>query len=100
MKTTQKNTNYTKETNKQISPFNNYFSRINWQSQCKKGKYTILVLMNHKMMGWHQLDHMSIICTLCQTDNNSNISLLNVYRPDLIDWVSSTSHSTLNRSFQ
>jgi len=31
---------------------------------------------------WHQMDHMQTICTLLQTDNNTNTSSLNFYRPD------------------
>jgi len=31
---------------------------------------------------WHQLDHMQTICTSLQTDNRTNISKLNFYRPD------------------
>ena len=31
---------------------------------------------------WHQLDHMQTICTLLQTDNHINTSLLNFCRPD------------------
>jgi len=32
-------------------------------------------------MQWHQLDHMQTICTLLQTDNHTNTSSLNFYRP-------------------
>ena len=35
-------------------------------------------------MQWHQLDHMQTICTSLQTDNHTNISLLNFYRPDAL----------------
>jgi len=31
---------------------------------------------------WHQLDHMQAICTSLQTDNHSNTSSLNFYRPN------------------
>ena len=31
---------------------------------------------------WHQLDHMQIICTLFQTDNQASTSSLSFYRPD------------------
>jgi len=44
--------------------------------------------MRQEMMGfgmqWHQLDHMQTICTLLQTDNHTNISSLNFYRPDAL----------------
>jgi len=33
---------------------------------------------------WHQLDHMQTICTLLQTDNHTNTSSLNFYRPDAL----------------
>ena len=33
---------------------------------------------------WHQLDHMKTICTSLQTDNHTNTSSLNFYRPDAI----------------
>jgi len=35
-------------------------------------------------MQWHQLDHMQTICTSLQTDNQTNTSSLNVYRPDAL----------------
>ena len=33
-------------------------------------------------MQWHQLDHMQTICTSLQTDNHTDTSSLNFYRPD------------------
>jgi len=33
---------------------------------------------------WHQLDHVQTICTSLQTDNHTNTSSLNVYRPDAL----------------
>jgi len=33
---------------------------------------------------WHQLDHMQTICTLLQTDNYTNTSSVNYYRPDAL----------------
>ena len=33
---------------------------------------------------WHQLDHMQTICTSLQTDNYTNTSSLNFYRPDAL----------------
>ena len=35
-------------------------------------------------MQWHQPDHMQTICTSLQTDNHTNISSLNFYRPDTL----------------
>ena len=35
-------------------------------------------------MQWHQLDHMQTICISLQTDNNTNTSSLNFYRPDAL----------------
>jgi len=40
--------------------------------------------MKQEMMGWHQLDHMQIICTLLQTDNHAGASPLSFYRPDAL----------------
>jgi len=39
-----------------------------------------------EMMGWecYQIDYMQIICTWCQTDNHTNNSSLNFYRPDAL----------------
>jgi len=38
------------------------------------------------VLGWqrHQLDHMQTICTSLQTDNHTNTSSLNFYRPDAL----------------
>jgi len=33
---------------------------------------------------WHQLDHMQTICSSLQTDNHTNTSSLNFYRPDAL----------------
>jgi len=33
---------------------------------------------------WHQLDRMQTICTSLQTDNHTNTSSLNFYRPDAL----------------
>jgi len=35
-------------------------------------------------MQWYQLDHMQTICTSFQTDNHTNTSSLNFYRPDAL----------------
>jgi len=39
---------------------------------------------------WLQLDHMQIICTLLQTDNHTNTSSLNFYRPDALPYAQPT----------
>jgi len=38
------------------------------------------------VLGWqrHQLDHMQTICTSLQTDNHTNTSSVNFYRPDAL----------------
>jgi len=33
---------------------------------------------------WHQMDHMQTICTWLQTDNHTNTSSLDFYRPDAL----------------
>ena len=58
-------------------------------------------------MQWHQLDYMQTMCTLLQTDNHTNTSSLNFYRPDALPdilrtvskhWRAQCSpHSSLNR---
>jgi len=42
--------------------------------------------MKQEMMGWqwHQLDHMEIICTSLQTNDNASISSLDFYRLDAL----------------
>jgi len=35
-------------------------------------------------MQWHQMDHMQTICTSLQTDNHTNTSSVNFYRPDAL----------------
>ena len=65
--------------------FNSFFSRTAWVSRHQKGK-TSLGLNEARVLGWqwHQLDHMQTICTSLQTDNHTNTSSLNVYRPDAL----------------
>ena len=68
-----------------LHPFNGLFSRITWVSQYQKGK-TSLDLNKARDDGvlgwqWHQLDHMQTICTSLQTDNHTDTSSLNFYRP-------------------
>jgi len=42
--------------------------------------------MNQEMMRWqwHKLDHMQIICTSLQTDNDTSTSPLSFYRLDVL----------------
>jgi len=40
--------------------------------------------MKQEIIGWHQLDHMQIICTSLQTENHAGISSLNVYMPSAV----------------
>ena len=40
--------------------------------------------MRQETVPWHQLDHMQTICTSLQTDNHTNTSSLNFYRPDAL----------------
>ena len=68
--------------------FNGLFSRTTWVSQYQKGK-TSLDLNEARDDGvldwqWHRLDHMQTICTLLQTDNYTNTSSVNYYRPDAL----------------
>jgi len=68
--------------------FSVLFSRTTWVSQYQKGK-TSLDLNEARDDGvldwqWHQLDHMQTICTLLQTDNYTNTSSVNYYRPDAL----------------
>jgi len=42
--------------------------------------------LKQEMMGWqwHQLDHIQIICTLLQTDNDVSMPSFHFYRPDAL----------------
>ena len=69
-------------------PLNDIFSRTTWVSWYQKGK-TKLGLNEPRddrvlWSQWHQLDHMQTICTSLETDNHTNTSSLNVYRPDAL----------------
>ena len=71
-----------------LHPFNGLFSRTSWVSRYQKGK-TSLDLNEARDDGvlgrqWHQLDHMQTICTSLQTDNHTNTSSLNFYRPNAL----------------
>jgi len=79
---------YSMTTTAIIHPFNGLFSKTTWVSQYQKGK-TSLDLNEARQCGvfqwqWHQLDHMLIICTLLQTDNDNNTPSLNFYRTNAL----------------
>ena len=60
-----------------------FFSRTAWVGRYHKDK-PFWILLKQEMMGWqwHQLNHMQIICTSLQTDNNASTSSLHIfYRP-------------------
>jgi len=71
-----------------LHPFNGIFSRTTLVSRCQKGKTSLDVneATHDGVWGWqwHQLDHMQTICTSLQTDNHTNTSSLNFYRPDAL----------------
>jgi len=52
----------------------------------KKNSLDLNKTRDDKVLGWqwHQVDHMQTICTSLQTDNHTNTSLLNFYRPDAL----------------
>ena len=61
------------------------FYRATWVSRHQKCEpYWILTKQEMMEWQWHQLDHMQIICTSLQTDNNASTSPLSFYRPDAI----------------
>jgi len=68
--------------------FNGLFSRKSWVSQYQKGKTSLDLneARDDRVLGrqWQQLDHMQTICTSLQTDNHTNTSSLNFYRPDAL----------------
>jgi len=71
-----------------LHPFNGLFSRTTWVNRFQKGK-TSIDLNEARVDGvlgwqWHQLDHMQTISTSLQTDNHTNTSSLNFYRPDAV----------------
>ena len=59
-----------------------------WVSRYQKGKTSLDLneAREDSVLGrqWHQLDHMQTICTSLQTDNHTNTSSLNFYRPDAL----------------
>ena len=68
--------------------FNGLFSRTTWVSWYQKGKTSLDFneTRDDGVLGWqwHQLDLMQTVCTSLQTDNHTNTSSLNVYRPDAL----------------
>jgi len=64
------------------------FTRRTWVSRYRKGKTSLDLnqARNDGVLGmqWHQLDHMQTICTSLQTDNHTNTSSVNFYRPDAL----------------
>jgi len=71
-----------------LHPFNGVFSGTTWVSQYQKGKTSpdLNEARDCGVLGWqwHQLDHMQTICTSLQTDDHTNTSSLNFYRPDAL----------------
>ena len=69
-----------------LHPFNGLFSGTTWVSRYEKGKTSLDLneTTDDGVLGWqwHQLDHTGTICTSLQTDNHTNTSSLNFYRPD------------------
>ena len=53
-------------------------------SHCNQSKFKWSKRLWGFGMQWHQLDHMQTICTSLQTDNHTNTSSLNFYRPDAL----------------
>jgi len=60
-----------------LRPFNGLFFRTTWVSRHQEGK-SFRILLEQETMGWqwHQLDHMQIIYTSLQTDNDASTSPL------------------------
>jgi len=70
-----------------LQPFNGLFPRTTWVSQYQKDKTSRFKWCKRWWgfgMQWHQLDHIQTICTSLQTDNHTNTSSLNFYRPDAL----------------
>jgi len=71
-----------------LHPFNSVFSSTTWVSRYQKGKTSLDLneARDYGVSGWqqHQLDHIQTICTSLQTDNHTNTSSFNFYRPDAL----------------
>jgi len=72
-----------------LYPFNGLFFRTTWLNRHKKGK-PFWILLKQDMTGWHQPDHMQIICTSLRTDNHTSSASLNVNEPDAVTGVKPT----------
>jgi len=65
--------------------FNGPLSGTTQVSRHQKGKTNLdFTEARDSEWQWRQLGHMQTICTLCQTDNHTNTSSLNFYRPDAL----------------
>jgi len=69
-----------------LHQFNGFFSGTILVSRYQKGKTSLHWGKRCWGFGmpWHQLDHMQTICTSLQTDNHTNTSSLNFYRPSAL----------------
>ena len=71
-----------------LHSFSGLFSSSILFSRYQKGRTSLDLnkARDDGVWGWqfHQLDHMQTICTSLQTDNHTNTSSLNVYRPDAL----------------
>jgi len=66
-------------------PFNGPFSGTTRVSRYQKGKTNLdFTGARDSEWQWHQLGHVQTICTSFQTDNHTNTSSLNFYRPDAL----------------
>jgi len=74
--------------------FTGLLPRTTGVSRCQKGKTSLdsNEARDDGVWGWqwHQLDHMQTVCTSLQTDNNTNTSSVNFYRPDALPDVQPT----------
>ena len=65
-----------------------FFSSTTCVSQYQKSKTSLDLneARDYGVSGWqqHQLDHIQKICTSLQTDNHTNTSSFNFYRPDAL----------------
>ena len=63
-----------------LHAFNGLFLNTTWVSQHQKSK-PFWILLEQEMIGWqwHQLDHMHIICTSLQTDDDASTSSLSFF---------------------
>ena len=71
-----------------LHPFNGLFSRTTWVSRHQKCKASLDLIETRDdgvlWWQWHQLDRKQTIYTSLQTDNHTNTSSLNFYRPDAL----------------